>query len=691
MQKFIPFLADLAKVPPVFRNLIFPALASLAFVSCENRSDVEIANEENILIIGNSNEPKGLDPHLVSGVLESNIIRALFEGLCVEDPAQDSTSLPGAALSWNPTEGENFTEWIFNLNPEAKWSDGVPVTAHDFAFSYQRLLSPDPNWPAKYAEMLYFLKNGEAYHRSHFGNILCGNDPDFPLSWEILKEANFEGDKKIKLENFANKDFSKLDEKNLEKFEKYLTESDTLDFKKLAAEKVDLDGLSDPEKRVFFNSKGIDKLNKDQLTFLKKRPELLNWTVQVPPAVRQLVLDRLIAHHEAGKPNLWEEAQVGVTAVDDFTLKLNLRGPVPFLTEITKHYTWYPVPKHVVLRHGKMNTAYSSRWTRPENIVSNGPFKLKIWRTNHVLEVEKNPHYWDAETVSLDGIRYLPISNYYTETRMFGDDQLHVTYTVPSELIPMAKEKYPEQLRQEPYVGVRFLRVNTRNTPFDNPKVRRAFALAIDQKSICEKILQGGQQPASGIVPPFGTYKPPGIIHFDPDKAKALLAESGYESTSSFPDISLLTTNSDSGLREAEALQAMWQKHLGIKVRITQREWTTYLQKQYDYDYDLCVAGWIGDYLDPTTFLEMWVTDGGNNNTGWGSKEFEDLLTKAENTADVPTRMGILSDAERTILDDTPVLPIYWYTTNYLIRPEVKNWNPLLLNNHPFKFVKIEK
>ena len=179
--------------------------------------------------------------------------------------------------------------------------------------------------------------------------------------------------------------------------------------------------------------------------------------------------------------------------------------------------------------------------------------------------------------------------------------------------------------------------------------------------------------------------------NFDPKKAKILLAESGYESTSSFPEISLLTTNSDSGLREAEALQAMWQKHLGIKVRIMQREWTTYLQKQYDADYDICVAGWIGDYLDPTTFLEMWITDGGNNNTGWGSSEFEELLNEAENTTNVKTRMEILSQAEQTILNDTPVLPIYWYTTNYLIRPEVKGWNPLLLNNHPFKSVKLEK
>ena len=650
---------------------------------------MQIANEENILIVGNSGEPKGLDPHLVSGVLESNIIRALFEGLCVEDPDKDSSSLPGVAKNWTPNE--DSTEWIFELNPEAKWSDGVPVTANDFVFSYRRLLSPDPDWPAEYAEMLYFLKNGEAYHRSHFGNILCGNDPDFPVKWKILKESNFKGDPKLKLSNFVGKTFSDLDERDLKKFASYLSEGQQVDLTQLSATKVETEKLTEVEKRIFFNSKGIDNLNKSDLKLLKQNTSILNWADQVPEEVRQLVLERIIKHHEAGKPNLWDKAEVGVTALDDFTLKINLRGPIPFLPEITKHYTWYPVPKHVILKHGKINTAYQSPWTRVENIVSNGAFKLKTWRTNHFLEIERNNYYWDRDNVYLDGVRYLPIKNYYTETRMFGDEQLHLTYTVPSELIPMAKEKYPAQLRQEPYVGVRFLRVNNRKEPLNDPKVRRAFALSIDQKSICEEILQGGQTPASGIVPPFGNYKPPGVIHFDPEKAKILLAESGYESTSSFPEISLLTTNSDSGLREAEALQAMWQKHLGIKVRIMQREWTTYLQKQYDADYDICVAGWIGDYLDPTTFLEMWITDGGNNNTGWGSNEFEDLLNKAENTTDVATRMEILSQAEQTILNDTPVLPIYWYTTNYLIRPEVKGWNPLLLNNHPFKSVKIEK
>ncbi|MGE9268694.1 MAG: peptide ABC transporter substrate-binding protein, partial [Verrucomicrobiales bacterium] len=390
------------------------------------------------------------------------------------------------------------------------------------------------------------------------------------------------------------------------------------------------------------------------------------------------------------KGELADFSRVGVRAIDDLTLRLTLRGPVPFLPELTKHYTWYPVPKHVILEHGEINTAFASPWTRPENIASNGAFKLKSWRTNHHIEVERNLHYWDADTVSLKGIRYLPISNYYTETRMFGDEQLHLTYTVPSELIPYAKEHYPQQLRQEPYVGTRFLRTNTLRPPFDNPGVRRAFALAIDQEAICEKILQGGQTPASGIVPPFGDYQAAGDISFDPEKARQLLADSGYQSTSGFPDISLLTTDSDSGRREAEALQAMWEKHLGIKVRIIQREWTTYLEKQYTADFDLAAGGWIGDYLDPTTFLEMWINGGGNNNTGWGSAAYEDLLREAENTADPAERLATLSRAEKILLADTPILPIYHYTTNYLIRPEVKNWHPLLLNNHPFKFVKIE-
>lgn len=654
-EKFISIPGQSARVPPVMRKLAYLASAALALVSCETRSDVEIANEENILILGNGNEPKGLDPHLVSGVLESNIIRALFEGLCVEHPSENGQSMPGAAMSWTPNE--DFTQWTFSLNPDAKWSDGVPVTAHDFVFAFRRLLSPDPNWPAKYSEMLYFLENGESYHKDHLTKILCGNDQDFPVSWDLLKESNLRGNKDLKTDDIAGKKF---------------------------------EDLNPEQKKLFINSKGLDKLDKALLRYLSENLESLQWGEALSNQDKTLVIERLQNHLDADQPDLWDQAQVGVTAVDDFTLHCRMRGPVPFLPEITKHYTWYPVPRHVILRHGKINTAFASPWTRVENIVSNGPFTLKTWLTNHLIEVEKTETYWDAEKVSLEGIRFIPVSNAYTETRMFGDGQLHKTYTVPSELIPMAREKYEGMLRQEPYVSVSFLRVNTTRPPFDNLAVRRAFAAAVNRNDIVDKILQGGQQAAGGIVPPFGDYVSPALVKSDPELARAELAKSELSNQSQFPEIDLLVRKSETSVRQAEALQAMWEETLGIKVRIVQREWTTYLQAVYDGDFDMVAGGWIGDYLDPTTFLEMWITDGGNNNTGWGSPEFEELLGRAENTADVAKRMKILSDAETILLKDMPIIPIYWGTTNYLLRPEVKNWNPLLLNNQAYKFISIE-
>ncbi|MEM9081347.1 MAG: peptide ABC transporter substrate-binding protein [Verrucomicrobiota bacterium] len=532
---------------------LFALLTSLLLlVGCDTRSDVERANEAGILLMGNSSEPKALDPHLVSGVLESNVLRALFEGLCSGHPSQDGQSLPGAASSWTPSD--DFTQWTFHLQPDGKWSDGTPVTAHDFVFAYRRLLSPDPNWPAKYSEMLYFIENAEAYHKG--------------------KLADFE--------------------------------------------------------------------------------------------------------------------QVGVHAINDYTLQVDLRGPVPFLPEITKHQTWYPVPKHIVLRHGKINTAFASPWTKQGNMVSNGPFQLKTWKTNNFVEVERNPNYWDSRNVSLNGIRYLPISNYYTETRMFSDQQLHVTDRISPELLPFARKEHPDELVTQPYVGTAFIRANTKRPPLNNPKVRLALAYAIEQEVICEKILGAGQQPAGGITPPFGNYQAPQIVHFDPDKARQLLAESGYANNSGFPDISVLIANSDTNKVIAEAIQSMWKKHLGINVRIIQREWATYIQLQNDIDYDLCTANWIGDYLDPTTFLEMWVTDGGNNRTGWSSQIYEDLLHKAENTADPAQRFSILAQAETLLMQEVPIMPVYYWTSAYLLRPEVKNWHPLLQKNPPFKHLKLE-
>jgi len=528
-------------------HLLLGACA-LAMLGCKGEPPIDAYTEKKILILGNSTEPQGLDPQIVTGVIESNIIRALFEGLCVEHPSKQGVHLPGAAEHWQAND--DFTEWTFHLRRDGKWSDGTPVSAEDFLFSYQRILHPD--FGADYASMLYYILGAEAYNKG-----------------------------------------------------------ETADF-----------------------------------------------------------------------------STVGVSAPDAYTLKVKLKASIPFLPDLTKHYTWYPVPKHIILKHGKMQQR-NTPWTEPENLVSNGAFMLKDWRLNDYIHAVRNPHYWDKQTVKLNGIRFLPISNQYTEARMFFNQQLHATYGLAPEMIEYAANKYSQYLRQETYLGTNFIRFNVTDPLLDDLRVRKALALSIDSQAIITHILKGGQKPAYGMVPPTDDYQTPKAVSFDPVRAKELLEQAGYGGNNKLR-ITLLSTDREVSKRLSEAYQDMWKKHLGAEVSIEQREWKTYLSRMSGLDYQLALGGWIGDYPDPTTFLDMWKTGDGNNRTGWSNKDYEALLAKAEQTKDPEARLRILELAEALFLSEMPIIPVYWYTTNYLLHTAVKGWHPLLLNNHPYKFVDLE-
>lgn len=534
-----------------FSLILLQVCLSALLVSCfDSRSTVEKANEEGILILGNGSEPKALDPHIVNGVIESNILRALFEGLCIEDPSDDSASLPGAALSWEPNA--DFTKWTFKLNPLGTWSDGVPVTAADFLFSYERILHPE--FPGSYASMLYFIKNAEEFNK---GEI---------------------------------KDFK----------------------------------------------------------------------------------------------------EVGVKAIDEFTLEFTLKAPTPFLPHITKHFTWYPVPKHKVLEFGTMTEPFTE-WTFEENIVSNGPFMLTEWRRNHYIEATRNPHYWDLENLKLNGVRFLPTNDENTETRMFLNGQIHVTYRMPADFIPTAMEKHKEEMRQELYIGTRFVRANCTREFTNNQKVRHALSLAIDRESLVKNVLQGGEQVAGSVTPPFGSYKPESMTSFNPEKARELLKEAGFPDAASLPEVTLLSADSASYRRVAEALQAMWREHLGLRVKIVKREWKTYLELRKKLEFDLLLSAWIGDYLDPTTFLDLWIGSNGNNQTGWADDTYDGLLKEAETIQGQEERYKKLLEAEAYVMEALPAIPVHHYTSNYFLSESVENWDPLLLNGHPYKFVELHQ
>ncbi|GAA5481559.1 peptide ABC transporter substrate-binding protein [Haloferula sargassicola] len=638
------------------RRLFTLAVAALALASCSRESQVERATREGVLIVGNSVEPKGLDPQVVSGVAESNLMRALFEGPVSFDPVDDAAYRLTGAESLEPDE--TATRWTIHLRPEAQWSDGIPVTARDYVFSYHRMLHPE--FGAKYAEMLYFMKNAAAYNEDQRGEILFRiSPPAGGPSWDEVSAVQF---------------------RPLEKWPEGLGGGRSL----AEIKGIEWATAPDGDRKLIALAKGLDSLGKEQLEWIAADPATrFPWPEGFGRG--REVIDRLLAHQGQ---DLWDLAQVGVEEINDLTFAITLRGPTPYFPQILKHYTWDPVPRHVVLQHGKMSDK-SNPWAKLENIVTNGPFQLKSWQLTDHIEVERNPLYWNAAEVTLNGVRFLPITNSYTEARMFRDGQLHISYTAPPEVIDLMKEIDPTVLRQEPYVGTFFYRCNTERKPLDNPKVREALALAIDREVICGKILKG-YKPAWGITPPMVGYEVAERETRNVEKARKLLAEANFPEGQGFPRLKVLLASRETAATVAQAVQAMWARDLGIQVEIENKEWTAYLEATQTGEYDLASGGWIGDYLDPLTFLEMWTKGNGNNNTGWWSPDFEDLLRQSHQEPDPAKRYELLKRAENLFLDEKPVLIIAWYSRNYLIDPAVKGWNPLLLDNHPYDKIRLE-
>ena len=240
-------------------------------------------------------------------------------------------------------------------------------------------------------------------------------------------------------------------------------------------------------------------------------------------------------------------------------------------------------------------------------------------------------------------------------------------------------------------MGTNFLRINNNVEDLKDINIRKALAYSIDSKSIIDHILKGGQKPASGLVPPMGKYQPAEVYKFDPQLAKELFAKTKFASNPSKLKITILTTDKDAAKALAEALQNMWKSNLGITVTIKQNEWKTYLSKMSKLDYTIATGGWIGDYPDPTTFLDMWKKGDGNNRTGWSSEAFETQLDKAATIADPELRIEALKKAEMLILQDMPIIPLYWYTSNYLLHESVKGWEPSIMKNQPYKYMYLQK
>ena len=382
-------------------------------------------------------------------------------------------------------------------------------------------------------------------------------------------------------------------------------------------------------------------------------------------------------------------SEVGAKVLDDLTLQITLEGPIPYFYNIVKHDSWFPVNKRAVESHGTMDDP-ANNWTR-EEYVSNGPYRLKNWQMNQIIEVEKNPDYWDADAVKLNGIKFYPIVSENTENQMFNAGALHYTYTVPADMVPVYKESNDTTLRIEPFLGVYFYTLNNQVPPLDNPKVRKALSYAVNRNTIVRRITKGGQVPATTFTPTgISGYEPEPAVEFNPKKAREMLAEAGYPGGEGFPKLTLLFNTLESHKAIAEAVQQMWKKILGIDIEIRNQEWKVFIDTISEGNYQIARYGWIGDYMYPDTFLRILHSDSGQNDSRYSNPEYDRLIDESFSEKDAQSRLDKLAKAEAIMLNDMPVIPIYHYVRTYRIDPRVKGWAPLPLDMRNYKNVYFE-
>ncbi len=530
---------------------LFVLFILVLLVGCgQSESNVSSGNRIGIFHMGNGTEPQELDPHIVTGVPEHNILSALLEGLVRKNP-ENLEPIPGVAKQWRISE--DGTVYTFQLRDDAHWSNGNPVTAEDFRWSYWRAMQSALG--NKYAYMFYPIKNAEAY--------LKGEIDDF--------------------------------------------------------------------------------------------------------------------------------RQVGIKVLDERVLEITLTNPTPYFLQLLDHQSYFPVHRATIEKFGQPDER-GTRWTRPGNFVGNGAFQLTEWRLNKLIDVEKNPYYWDASNVTLNGIRFYPTENVSTEERMFRAGQLHRTGSIPIDKIAVYKKENPESLRIAPYLGTYYYRFNTEKPPFDDQRVRKALNLAIDRRQIVENVTKGGQLPAKSFTPPDTLgYTAKEMLGFDPEQARQLLAEAGYPNGKGFPVTSLLYNTSEGHRKIAVAIQQMWKQYLNIDITLNNQDWKVYLDSVNSRNYEISRAGWIGDYVDPNTFLDMWITDGGNNQTGWSNPRYDEIISKlAPAAVDRATRYQLFQEAETILLTELPVIPIYIYTSISLAHPSIRGLSNNILNYVSYKSLRLD-
>lgn len=655
-------------------------LVALAFVKAALSARLEPAD----LTINNGTEVASLDPASVTGVPEGRIMRAIFEGLIVKHP-RTLEPLPGMAQRWELTaDGLTYT---FHLRESNRWSNGDPFTAHDFVFSWERLLRPET--AAEYAYLAWSIRGAEAYTRA---------DPDLHFGGDVASASFFcdereDGALRLGPSLFAFGTNPELSLAVAIEAGVDVAVGDVLwrtpDGREVSAP------VAGRVRAVEARDHRIGELPaEDVRAAWRVELEVDDGALEAALADARLFTEKDYRATSAGF--------LGVRALDDYTLEVTLHSPTPYFLALTGFYSLFPVHRpSLEAARAEFGENWQVEWMRPSRLVTNGPFIVSERRINDRIRLKKNENYWDADNVAMGSIDVLAVESYVTMMNLYLTGGVDWIDRMAPNLVPRMLER--DDFNPEPYLGTYFYRVNTTRPPLDDARVRKALALAIPRKDIVEKITKAGQLANFSLMPHgIPGYDKPEMQHApradasdsaeerafaqDCERARELLSEAGYPGGEGFRKIAINYNTSEAHRDIAEVIAAVWADELGIPVGLENQEWKVYLDTQRNLDFDVSRSAWIGDYPDPNTFSDLFVTGGENNRTGWGHPRYDRAIRAAASEPDVDKRMRLLEEAETILMDELPILPIYTYVTQNLVNPRLGGFHENLQDEHFPKF-----
>jgi oligopeptide transport system substrate-binding protein len=629
-------------------------LASIAVVaiSCSVASNKEpffgktAPPERNIFRYVTGDEPESLDPVVSTGQPEARIYMALYQGL-VEYHPKTMGPEPALAESWE--NNNDSSEFKFYLRRNARWSNGDPITAKDFLFSFKRIVKKET--ASRNAYLAYYIKYAQAYNEQRVFVHDPGTD-------QYLLAKDF--DESTPPEPFAG---SPLDSGKPE----YPADADS----------------SKTEEDADFHKELHTPLRLTLPGDEKARTKLLDANPKLKAAVKGKELKQV------------EAKDVGVSAIDDYTLRISLNSPAPFMTGLLAHQVFRLVPQKIV-------EIYPDTWTQPQHIVTCGPFKVKTWQPYDKLVVERDPMYWDTAAVKLDEIHFYPMSDNPTIMNLYkvGEVDAVLNHTVPNAWLEVVRTKQDYMDGVE--AAINYLQINVTQPPMNDVRVRKAFNYAIDKDAWAKwrKIVK----PLTAFTPEgiFKDYPQPKGDQFNPAEARRLLGEAGFPVTQKadgsyscpkFPvdQVEYIYNTQESNKAMAEWMQAQWKQNLGITISLRNMEWKTFLNVRAKLEYKGFARGaWGADYMDPFTFLSLFYT-GGESGTGWLDPKYVAMLDDANRMLDPKKRYEMLAKAEKYLIDAQPIIPIDTAATNWVKKPYVKGMYPNAGSLFPWKYVYIER